>query len=104
MTAQLELAAVDAHLSGRYAGEIAAAAPVLRRLAERAGGDGATIADLRLALGLPKGNGRALSWLSQVPKAAGLVSSGKRRMSPIPGTRNAGIAWILPEYGRAEAL
>jgi hypothetical protein len=78
-------------------------APIARELATRAGEHGVTVSDLRLVavrLGLipQKGDGRALSYLGAVMKAAGLVASGRTRRSDIAGSHgNRHTVWILED-------
>jgi hypothetical protein len=90
----------DAPDAGR---DIERCAAIARELAEKAGRAGLTMEDVRVvavARGVLTGQetGRRLSWLGQVPKAAGLVSTGRRRYSK---SRNPNVLFVLPEYASA---
>jgi hypothetical protein len=80
---------------------IATVAPRLRALADRKGAFGVTAFDTRrLAIAAGRCTGaekdqRALSWLAAVPKAAGLVATGRTRTN---GQRNAQQVYVSPEF------
>ena len=99
----------QARSASRHAAEIAALAPIARELALRAGADGITAANVRLAgqhCGILTGaeTGRQLSYLSSVMRAAGLVPTGRRRNSPIPQSNaNSHVVYVAPEYAEAAA-
>jgi hypothetical protein len=65
---------------------------------------GVTASDIRIA-GVNRGlltgeeRGRTLSWLSKVPAAAGLVTTGNYRRSDVPKAHgNLNAVWVLPEF------
>lgn len=76
-------------------------APRLRALAERKGTFGVTAFDTRrlaIEAGLCTGaeqDQRALSWFAAVPKAAGLVATGRTRTN---GQRNAQQVYVSPAH------
>lgn len=89
-------------VTARHADELDALVPLMRELAERAGPDGITVGDVRLRAQrdglLPQHpSGRQLSWLTGLPKRAGLVPTGRRRLSPLPHSRNSHVVYVLPE-------
>ena len=102
MTAQLDaFAALDAaraRVAAKHAAALARYAPLARACAQHAGEAGVTVGDIRLWCNLPTGDSRALSWLVALPRAAGLVKTGRRRLSLLPGTRNVGTVWVHPDY------
>ena len=57
--------------TGKHRAEIQRLVPLAQALARKAGPDGITVGSIRLAAGIEKGQGRALSWLCGVPRAAG---------------------------------
>lgn len=87
-------------LAERHAADIERLRPLVRELAERAGGAGITVGDIRLVAEqrglLDRGSGRSLSWLTALPRACGLVSTGRRRMSPLVRSRNDHAIYRLP--------
>lgn len=90
-------------VASKHGVQIAAIAPLMRSLAFKAGRLGVTVGDLRchgMRLGaLPvMGKGRELSWLSAVPRAAGLVATEKRRMCDLPDSRNDHRVWLHPDF------
>lgn len=80
---------------------------VARELARKAGASGVTMADVRIYAeqrGLLTGHeaGRSLSWLSSIPKKAGLRATGELRQSTRPKAHgNYQRVWILPEFAAA---
>jgi hypothetical protein len=77
--------------------------PVALEVALRAGPQGCTVGDIRLLAQrrglIPQiGEGRQLSYLAALPKQAGLVSTGDRRMSPIPRSRNDLVVYLHPRF------
>lgn len=78
-----------------------------RELARKAGQDGVTMADVRIYAeqrGILTGHeaGRSLSWLSSIPKKAGLRATGKLRPSTRPKAHgNYQRVWTLPEFAAA---
>lgn len=89
-------------LAADHASDIERLRPVVIELAHRAKEAGITAGDIRLVAErrglLERGEGRSLSWLTNLPKACGLVSTGRRRMSPLPRSRNDHVIYVLPEY------
>lgn len=86
----------------RHAEELEALVPLTRELARKAGAQGITVGDVRLRAQreglLPQHpSGRQLSWLTGLPKAAGLVATDRRRLSPLPHSRNNHVVYVLPE-------
>lgn len=80
-------------------------AVIARELAWKAGAAGITMEDVRLLAverGVLTGHevGRRLSFLGQVPKAAHLVSTGKRRYT---ASRNPNVIWVRAEYASEES-
>ena len=80
--------------------DIARCAEIARALAWKHGPHGITMEDVReeaVKRGVLTGEeqGRRLSWLGQVPKAARLVSTGFRRYS---ASRNPNVVFVLPEH------
>ena len=80
--------------------DIARCAEIARALAWKHGEAGITMEDVReeaVKRGVLTGEeqGRRLSWLSQVPRAARLVSTGKRRYT---ASKNPNVVWVLPAY------
>lgn len=94
-------------LAHRYGERIEALIPLARELARKAGPHGVTVGDIRLTAEqrglLERGTGRSLSWLTSLPKAAGLVSTGKRRISPIGRSRNDHVIYVAAEYAGKDA-
>ena len=93
----------------KYTAEIEALKPIARQLADEAGEQGVTVADLRLA-GVERGlipetsKGRQLSYLGSVMRAAGLVATGIVRRSNIERSHgNRHTVWRAPTHNRAEA-
>jgi len=89
--------------ASRHSAEIDALVPLCRSLALKAGVHGVTVHDLRLVAAqrgmLPYyGKGRELCWLCAVPKKAGLVSTGRKRISPDPEVRNYAVCYVHPMY------
>ena len=89
--------------------------PVAQELARKAGRSGLIMASLRM-VAVQRGyltgaeQGRALSWLGAVMKAAGLRATGLFRRSHIARSRGIPqVVWVDPEFydeglhGRAEA-
>ena len=79
--------------------QIEALTPVMRELAAKAGADGVTVADLRSVATqrglLGASRGRGLSWLSAVPRAAGLEPTERMRRSHIAGSHgNLQRIWV----------
>lgn len=77
--------------------------PLAQEVARRAGVHGVTVGDIRLVAQrqglLTQANvGRGLSWLTALPKRAGLVATGHRRLSPLPKSRNDHMVYTLPEF------
>lgn len=85
-------------VAGR-AEQIQALVPLMKELAVKAGDAGVTVHDLRIVAVqrglLPAASrGRELSFLSAVPKAAGLTPTAQLRRSPIPASHaNLGRIW-----------
>lgn len=81
----------------KHAHEIALLVPLARRLAAAAGARGITVDEIRIAAEgcapplIAGSQGRALSWLSAVPLAAGLVATETRRLSR---SRNDQVVWV----------
>lgn len=85
-----------------HAEELDALVPLTLELARKAGDYGVTVGDVRLRAQrdglLPQHpNGRQLSWLTGLPKRAGLVATDRRRLSPLPHSRNSHVVYLLPE-------
>jgi hypothetical protein len=82
-------------------------AAVARELAAKAGKHGVIVANVRHeaeARGILTGGeqGRRLSFLGAVMKAAGLVATGEWRRSDVPKSHgNLHQVWVLPEYASA---
>lgn len=93
-------------LAAQHQADIERLRPIVMELAHRAGSAGITAGDIRMVAErrglLEHGHGRSLSWLTSLPKACGLVSTGKRRMSPIPRSRNDHVIYVLPELRRMQ--
>lgn len=90
-------------LEQHHDSEIQALVPLALEVALRAGLEGCTVGDIRLVAQrrelLPQcPEGRALSWLTVLPKRAGLVPTGRRRMSPIPKSRNVHTIYLHPQF------
>jgi hypothetical protein len=101
MTAQLALRLVQRDLRSKRAAEIARLVPLAQELAREKGAYGTTVGEIRweaIKRGLLplKGTGRELSWLVGVPRAAGLVKTDRRRLSPLAATRNLNTVWTYP--------
>jgi len=90
-------------LAERHADDIERLRPLVIELARRAGEAGITVGDIRLVAEqrglLDRGSGRSLSWLTALPRACGLVSTGRRRMSPLVRSRNDHAIYRLPGGG-----
>lgn len=86
------------------AGELDDAARIARALAERAGPTGITVGDVRErleALGAiaPATAPLALSWLSSVPRRAGLVATPYTRPHPLASTHGRPVrVYVLPAH------
>lgn len=85
--------------ASRHQAAIALLVPLAQELAHRAGSHGITVADLRIVGAqrglLPNaGEGRQLSYLGAVMKAAGLRATKDLRRSVVPETHgNIGRVW-----------
>lgn len=85
----------------RHAHEIAFLAPKMRQMAYEAGPDGVTVQEFKVRaqregwmahLGLKQ---RALSYLGQLGRAAGLIAtSGMRTLT----SRNRAVVWVHPDH------
>lgn len=79
---------------------------IARELAQRAGREGCTVADLRVfaaSRGLIEDapRDRRLSWLGSVMKQAGLVATNEFRRSHLPNAHgNLGRVWVSREWAR----
>ena len=77
---------------------------IAKECARKAGAHGCTVADIRIFAqqrGLLTGEeaGRALSWLYQIPKKAGLVATGQVRPSTLPRAHgNFQRVHVLPDF------
>lgn len=94
--------AAIAQVTARHADELDALVPLILELARKAGAHGVTVGDVRLRAQreglLPQHpSGRQLSWLTGLPKRAGLVATDRRRLSPLPHSRNNHVVYVLPE-------
>ena len=86
-----------------HAADLERLVPIAKFLAKRAGASGITVGDVRLqaqreGLIAQHPEGRQLSYLTGLPRRAGLIPTGKRRMSPLPHSRNDHMIYTLPEY------
>jgi hypothetical protein len=100
LDAFVAVAEAQQRATGKHRAEIQRLVPLAQALARKAGPDGITVGSIRLAAGIEKGQGRALSWLCGVPRAAGLVNTGRRRMCPQEATRNDQAIYVSPEFAR----
>jgi hypothetical protein len=91
---------------GNHEASLERLVPLAKELAERAGAHGVTVGDIRLRAQreglLPQApEGRALSYLAGLPRRAGLIATGRRRMSPLPRSRNDHMIHVLPKFFEA---
>lgn len=92
-----------AKLATDHSADIERLKPLVIELAHRTGAAGITAGDIRMVAErrglLERGSGRSLSWLTILPRACGLVNTGRRRMSPLLRSRNDHVIYCLPEFG-----
>ena len=99
--------AIDFHADAER--DIQRLIPLALELAQTAGAEGVTVANVRLiavARGILTGEekGRRLSYLGKVLQRADLVSTGEYRRSSIPRSNgNLHAVYVLPEFGREGA-
>ena len=106
MSAAVQLDAfAQSHHASKRALEIMILAPLAWELAVAAQEQGVTVGEIRAEAERrryfdPRAtrNQRALSYLSAVPKAAGLVPTNRRRTNP--ANRNANVVFVIPRCAR----
>lgn len=93
---QLDVFAKRNETARRHSRQVERLVPLAQELALKAGSYGVTWGDIRLVaeqrgLLLP---GPPPHWGGKVPKAAGLISTGRRRLCVQPGTRNDQVIYV----------
>ena len=101
LTLQMEKQEARDRAGRGHEADLEALIPIAIDLARKAGPHGIIAGDVRIVaerLGLigKSPNQRTLSWLTWVGKKAGLVNTGRRRLSTIG--RNDHCIYVLPEY------
>jgi len=100
LSLQLGFTALD-QAARKHAVDIARLVPLARELAARAGSDGVTVSDLRITATqrglLGASNGRGLSYLGAIFRAAGLIPTDRYRRSNVPASHgNPHRVFVLP--------
>lgn len=100
-TPQLSLALVRQHRrmhKSRHADEIEVWRERVSQWARERGEYGCTVGEWRVKFGIGTRKDKSLSWTVALLPGCGLVKAGRRRLSPLPGTRNLNEVFLLPEF------
>ena len=86
--------------AAKHADEIAVWKERVSQWARERGEYGVTIGEWRAKFGISTRKDKSLSWTVALLPGCGLVKAGRRRLSPLPGTRNLNECYVLPEFVR----